>query len=194
MKLTNIRTSAERRRACASSTSQAVLSTPPDGLGTRLGVSVLFDRDLRITPSQPAAVPEEPCIQSKEEVVEKVVCFKQSLRVTPDKIREIERNTRDQALSPLWYEARFRLTASLFGRILHMLPSTPDSLVQTLLNPKQLSTPAIDWGKEKEPTALSEYTKYYNSLGNTDMVVCRVRFVYMRRLSVPRCVTRCLCT
>ena len=82
----------------------------------------------------------------------KVARFKELLRVTPDKIREIDRNTREQHKSPLWFSARrFRLTASVFGRILHLLPSTPpDSLVKTLLHPKQVSTPAMNWGKTNE--------------------------------------------
>ena len=59
-----------------------------------------------------------------------------------------------------------------------MLPSTPpDSLVKTLLYPKHVSSPAIEWGKKNELAALNEYTKYYNSLGNTNMVVCRAGFV-----------------
>lgn len=58
-----------------------------------------------------------------------------------------------------------------------MLPSTPpDSLVKTLLYPKRISSPAIEWGKKNESTALNEYTKYYNSLGNTN-IVCRAGFV-----------------
>ena len=66
----------------------------------------------------------------------------------------------------------------MFGRILHILPSTPpDSLVKTLLYPKHISSPAIEWGKKNESTALNEYTKYYNSPGNTNIVVCRAGFV-----------------
>lgn len=148
--------------------------------GKGLGVSVLFDKDLRFTPSETSSsTPELPSTESKQAIVEKVASFKQSLHVTQDKIREVERNTRDQALSPLWYSARrFRLTASAFGRILHMLPSTPpDSLIKSLLYPKHISTPAIEWGKKNEFIALKEYTKYYNSLGNINMVVCKAGFV-----------------
>lgn len=148
--------------------------------GKGLGVSILLDKDLRFTSSETSpATPEQPSVESKDTIVEKVASFKQSLFVTPDKIREIERNTRDQALSPMWYSARrFRLTASVFGRVLHMLPSTPpDSLVKTLLYPRQISSPAIEWGKKNEAIALNEYTKHYNSLGNTKMIVCRAGFV-----------------
>ena len=116
-------------------------------------MSVLFDKDLRFTLSETSsATPKQPSTESKQKIVEKVASFKQSLHVTPDKIREIERSTRDQALSLLWYlTRRFRLTVLVFGRILHMLPSTPpDSLVKTLLYPKHICSPAIEWGKKNE--------------------------------------------
>jgi len=108
-----------------------------------------------------------------------VTSFKESLRVTPDEIREIEQNTREQHKSPLWFSARcFRLTASVFGRILYFLPSTPpDALVKSLLHSKQVSTPAMNWGKTNKSTALCEYTKYYHALGNVNIVVCKAGFV-----------------
>ena len=49
--------------------------------------------------------------------------------------------------------------------------------MKTLLHPKQVSTPAMNWGKTNESTALSEYTKYYHALGNTNIVVCKAGFV-----------------
>ena len=145
--------------------------------GKGLGVSVLLDKYLQFTPSE--TYPATPEHTSKQKIIKKVASFKQSLHVTPDKIREIERNTREQALSPMWYSARrFRLTASVFGRVLHMLPSTPpDSFVKTLLYPRQISSPAIEWGKKNESTALNEYTKHYRLLGNTNVIVCRAGFV-----------------
>lgn len=148
--------------------------------GRMLGVSVLLDKDLRFTPSESSPVTSEhPSTETKQEIITKVAKFKESLHVTPEKIREVERNTRDQALSLEWFSVRrFRLTASMFGRILHMRSSTPpDALVMTLLYPKQISSPAIEWGKKNESTALNEYTKHYHSLGNTNIVVCKAGFV-----------------
>ena len=60
--------------------------------GKGLGVSVLFDKDLRFAPSQTPALPEQPhaCTESRQNIVEKVASFKQSLHVTAEK------NTRDR--------------------------------------------------------------------------------------------------
>ena len=146
--------------------------------GQGLGVSLLFDNDVRCSDPQPLTS-EYQSTHSRQELVEKVATFKESLRVSSDKVREIERNTREQHLSPLWYSARrFRLTASTFGRILHFQHSTPpDSLVRSLLQQKNFSTTALEWGKRHESTALSEYTKHHHSLGNCNIVVCKAGFV-----------------
>ena len=146
----------------------------------RLGISLLFDEDFRCKSADTTPVASgQLSVPTRQKLMEKVARFKELLRVAPDKIREIDRNTREQHKSPLWFSARrFRLTASVFGRILHLLPSTPpDSLVKTLLHLKQASTPTMNWGKTNESTALSEYTKYYQALGNTNIVVCKAGFV-----------------
>ena len=152
--------------------------------GKGLGVSVLLDKELRFIPdsseaSSNCSTPEYSTVETSEEIAKKVEEFKQSLKLTPDKIREIESNTREQALSPLWFSARrFRLTASVFGRIFHMRPSTaPDSLIKSLLDSKSISSPALEWGKRNESIALQEYIKHNEALGNKNMVVCKAGFV-----------------
>ena len=88
-------------------------------------------------------------------------------------------NTKDQAKSQLWYSARrYRLTASSFGRIFQMLPTTPPhSLVKHLLHPKEFSTKATEWGKENEPVALQKYGGHQLQAGHTDLVTFRAGFV-----------------
>ena len=88
-----------------------------------------------------------PTQQFRDEIIQKVTAFKESLTVTADEVREVERNTRDQYQSPLWYSVRqFWLTASVFGRIFQRLPTTPpDSLVKELLHLKQISTSTTEW-------------------------------------------------
>ena len=55
--------------------------------GKGLGVSMLLDKDLQLTSSETSpATPEQPSIESKQEIITKVASFKQSLHVTPDKI------------------------------------------------------------------------------------------------------------
>jgi len=148
--------------------------------GKGLGVSMLLDDDAKVKKSDSVMVssglPTPPC---RDEIIQKVTAFKESLAVTADKVREVERNTRDQHQSPFWYSVRrFRLTASMFGRIFQRLPTTPpDSLVKELLHSKQISTSATEWGKSKESTALQEYIAYNNMLGRTEMVVCKSGFV-----------------
>ena len=114
-----------------------------------------------------------------EEIKRKVAAFKETLRVTPYKIREIERSTTEQSKSALWYSVRrYRLTASVFGRVLHMLPSTPpDAFVKSQNSPKHFRSPALDWGIDNEAIALSQYVDYQHTLGNQGLVITRAGFV-----------------
>ena len=85
-----------------------------------------------------------------------VSAFKESLKVTPEKASEIEREIRDQHASQLWHSVhKYRLSASCFGEVQHRLPSTPpDSHVTRILGIKKFSARATDWGKQSEEKAL----------------------------------------
>ena len=87
--------------------------------------------------------------------------------------RDIERNTREQCLPPLWFAVRrHRITASMFGSVLSRKANTPpDSLVLRIIQPKHFSTPATTYGIEKEETAIKEYVSYQHSHGHTDLMV-----------------------
>ncbi len=75
--------------------------------------------------------------------------------------REMERNTCEQANSPLWFSVRrFRLTASLFG--------PPDNLVLRIIQPRTFSTPATAYGLTNEKIAIQEYISYQNQKCNQD--------------------------
>ena len=92
--------------------------------GKGLGVSVLFDPDCRVWKpehsSDQATLVDQFQLPSKQILIEGVEAFKESLKLTPDEIRAIERGTTEQNKSPLWYSSRrYRLTASLFGRVYH---------------------------------------------------------------------------
>ena len=125
-------------------------------LSKGLGVSVLFDKDTQVWTDQDALV-ETPHLPSRSDLMEQVSTFKESIHVSPERIRQIERETKDQSQSALWYSTRhYRLTASVFGKVYQRLPSTPpDSLVKELLHPQQFSTKAMEWGREHEPIALN---------------------------------------
>ena len=95
-----------------------------------------------------------------------VSAFKDSLKLS-DMIKEIEQNTREQRLSPLWFSARqYRITASQFGRVLTRKDDTPpDCLVLQLIHRKSFTTPATRYGIATESLALSEYVKYQQEMG-----------------------------
>ena len=59
-----------------------------------------------------------------------------------------------------------------------MLSTTPpDSLVKQLLHPKQISTRAIEWGKENEPKALQKYAEHQLQVCHMGLVTCKAGFV-----------------
>lgn len=103
--------------------------------GMGIGVSLIHDNDVRVWKEEDAADDQGQssavAIPSKSELTDSVL-FKENLHLTSQQIRELERNTKDQHQSPLWFFARrYRITASSFGRMFEMLPSThPDSLVK----------------------------------------------------------------
>jgi len=74
--------------------------------------------------------------------------FKNSLRVIPERVREIERLTREQRNSPMWFDVRrHRLTASIFGEVMCRKTGTPpDSLVLRILEHKHFTSAALEWG------------------------------------------------
>ena len=96
-----------------------------------------------------------PQLPSKKELQERVAEFKKSLHISPEKCRDIEKKTRDQHHSPLWYSVRrYRITASYFGQIVRRRPTTPpQSLVLQILGTKTFSTTATEWGQKNEALA-----------------------------------------
>ena len=151
--------------------------------GEGLGVSLLKDVDTRIWQEDETGstmIPHSYNYPSRTELVERVRVFKETLVLTPDKIREIERSTRDQSRSSLWFSVRrYRLTASMFGRILHTCrrPNTPpDALVKELLSAKHVSSHALEWGKSHENHAIEEYKQKQRASGNYSLTVCKAGF------------------
>ena len=134
------------------------------------------ESDLSNEQSEPNAVTELP---TRSELMERVTSFKESLKLTTQQIQELELRTREQHRSELWFSARrYRLTASIFGAILRLRPSTPpDSLVKQLLHQKEFSTQATIWGKENEDIALETYMEYKKKCGNNDLITCNAGFV-----------------
>ena len=114
-----------------------------------------------------------------ESLTDTIAAFKQSLNVSPEQARDIERNTRDQRLSTLWFSVRrFRITASMFGSVLSRRKDTPpDSLVLRIIQPKQFSTAATKYGIENEKVALEHYVTYQHNNGHPDLFVSESGFL-----------------
>jgi hypothetical protein len=92
-------------------------------------ISLLFDEHYRHWDSntppviQPESDPNLPGVAALRKTLE---AFKTSLNMLKDPIRKVERDTKEQRDSTLWHEVRrYRVTASLFGAVLHRKPDVP---------------------------------------------------------------------
>ena len=136
-----------------------------------------WDNSLTVTPST-----SSPFLPAQNNLKETLAAFKDSLKLTEEKRTEIEFNTRKQRESNQWYEVRrYRLTSSLFGHILRRRSDTPpDSLVLSILKPRQFTTQATSWGITHEPLAITKYTKYQHDHGHDCLVVAPSGFLISR--------------
>lgn len=93
--------------------------------------------------------------------------------MSDEDIRKIEQNTREQRQSTRWHSVRrYRITASKFVVVAHRKPDTPpDSLVLSILQPRQFTSAATEWGIEHEPAAIERYVKHHQTLGNVNTAV-----------------------
>ena len=147
--------------------------------GEQLCISLLFDSQYRRTTHDTS---QQPSSHNRPEIAslqETVTAFKRSLEVTSDKACEIERDTREQRKSSLWFSVRqYRITASMFGAVLSRRPDTPpDSLVLRIIHPKTFSTEATKYGIENEASAVKEYVAYQHSHGHPELVVSASGFI-----------------
>ena len=143
--------------------------------GRNLGVSLMLDPSAQVWTEETT---ETPAVVSTEQLLKTVAAFKESLKLPTAEIRRIERETRDQSRSSLWFSVRkYRITASYFGEIFRRLPSTPPHhLVLRVIDPKPFNCAATEWGKTHEACALEQYRKYYHSRGNPDLVTSSAGF------------------
>ena len=152
---------------------QQIQSRIPDFLdkvrGKQLGISFLLDPSLQ-QPSMP-----QPSSHSKpddQDLKETIEAFIVSLKVTAAKAREIERNTCEQRLSPLWFSVRrYRLTSSLFGSVLRRRLDTLPFFVLRIIQPKRFFSHATQYGVENEQQALTEYVTHQQTRGHHDLTV-----------------------
>ena len=146
--------------------------------GNHLGISLLLDEDYVDQGSQmlePSTF-DLPDIALLRRTVE---AFKKSLDVSHADAREIERKTREQRLSSLWYSVRrYRLTASRFGDMISRKPTTPpENLVLNILQPTDFSSVAMKYGIDHEKIALKAYVAFQQQNGHPDLLVSPSGFI-----------------
>ena len=93
------------------------------------------------------------------------------LQKTDEEIHRLCTETIHQSTSNLWYtERRRRLTASYFGKICKMRPSTnPANTIKTLLYSTFSGNKYTDYGKDHEPTA----RKHFSKMIDKDVTECK---------------------
>ena len=148
--------------------------------GEQLCISLLLDPSFRCSDelaSQSSRL--TPKLPNECNLKETILAFKATLSVTEDDIRAIEQDTREQRRSSQWYQARrFRLTSSLFGAVLQRRDTTPpDSLVLRIIQPRKISSAAIEWGIKHESVAIKEYIEYQHQHGHEGLVVTQSGFL-----------------
>ena len=146
--------------------------------GDHLGVSVLLDEDYVDQGSQtlePSTF-DLPDVAALRRTVE---AFKKSLEISHTDAREIERKTREQRLSSVWYSVRrYRLTASRFGDVISRKPTTPpEKLVLSILQPTDFSSVAMKYGIDHEKAALEAYIAFQQQNGHPDLLVSPSGFI-----------------
>ena len=87
----------------------------------------------------------------------------ESLTVTVEMAESVEKETRAQAKSNLWFKHRAgRITSSLMKAVCHTDPTNPaQSLVKSICNPLEFSfsSKETEWGQKQEKTARDLYFK-----------------------------------
>ena len=105
-----------------------------------------------------------------------------SISLTVQQRFELEEQTRSQASSTEWFEARrHRITGSKCGRILTQKEKTT-ALLQFCIYPKPMKVlpKPVAWGRNNEEKARQCYVKYMNSHGHSGLETRKCGFVVHR--------------
>lgn len=109
--------------------------------------------------------------------------LKQTTKITPEQLVEIEQNTRDQSGSLVWFaERQNRITSSNFGAV---IKRRKNIYPKSILSKIQCSKPAVSpkpcqWGKDKEELAVMEYLKLKRNAGCCVDVCSKCGFIVNR--------------
>ena len=99
---------------------------------------------------------------------------KYTIKVTQAEVDYLADSTVKQSSSTVWHEQRKgRITASVAHRVIHTNQDQPaPSVIKTICHPDTgtLNTPAVSWGREKEPIAYKAYKDIVSPL-HTECVI-----------------------
>lgn len=124
-----------------------------------LCVSLLFYPQFQYESSHQ---PSNHNVPNVSQLKQTITAFKRTLELTADRSREIERDTREQRNSQLWFAVRsHHITASIFGVTYHSAKEYFNS-----------------YGIEKEKSAIEEYITIQHNQGHKDLVVAFQRVYF----------------
>ena len=88
--------------------------------------------------------------------------YEEHVCISPSEAIEIKACTRSQTLSDLWHsEQKLRTSASIMKTVCHRKHDTNmRSFITSELFPKAINSPAINYGKRHEDTAIRCYIEY----------------------------------
>ena len=132
--------------------------------GEQMSISFLLDSTLQQSRPSPTSTPTSINLDDQA-LATSIVAFKETLKVSRERVQDIERSTREQRHSSLWFSARrYRITSSVFGSVFKRRPDTPpDNLVLSIIQPRNFSSAATQYGIENEPNAIREFVAYQQS-------------------------------
>ena len=93
--------------------------------------------------------------------------YEEHVCISPREATELEMKTREQSDSSLWHEQRkCRITASIMKTVCHRKAKTNVmSFVCDKLAPKHVRSPAIEYGRRNEDSAIQSYIDYQRKKG-----------------------------
>ena len=150
--------------ACSSSS----LSLPGDDPNS-CSIQLNSDATISETPNSSTAQNDSvSCIDKEITTVTHSTNAKEAVfayvRVSQEEAEKIQLETKEQSQSLVWYKERqCRITASYFGRVCKMRPTTSGSKLATTITSqcqKKFTPVACAWGKDNEPLAVEAYIQY----------------------------------
>lgn len=95
------------------------------------------------------------------------------IKVNPDQVVELERNTRKQSIEPLWHDARkVRITASTASKVPQRETTDPAKFLSEHLYPKFQGSVATRYGKESEGLAKEQIRERGCIVMDRGLVLC----------------------